>query len=161
MTEEYWRKYKRKFDNEVFQRNEFWRDVQSDLNRKKKGKHHKELYSICKAENPFIRQIRNSPNITIDGVAEIICRDIGCDLQFCMSLQKFSDRDKKKPLDLNGCRDQYSSFTNCLKNEKMRLKNREKELFNLVNGLKSKEGFKNMTNDQFAKEIQQKISLNN
>lgn len=161
MTEEYWRKYKNKYDNEVFQKNEFWRDVKADMKKKEKGKHYKELYTICKSENPYIRQIRNSPNITIDGVAEIICRDIGCDLQYCMSLQNKVSSNSKSVVDLNGCKFQYSNFTNCLKNEKFRLRNKEKELLELVNGMKERNVLKNMSNEQFKTEIQQKIALHN
>lgn len=96
MTEEYWQKYKQEYDNEVFQRNELWRNVQNDLKRERPGKHILELHNICKSENPYIRQIKNSPNITGDTVAEMICRDIGCDLQYCLSLQKVANNNSRK-----------------------------------------------------------------
>ena len=34
------------------------------------------------------RQVRSSPNITNDTVAELICRDKACELQYCLSLMK-------------------------------------------------------------------------
>ena len=51
--------------------NQLWVNVQKDLDRRyKQPKHYMELYSICRSDNPFIRQIKASPNITIDTVAE-------------------------------------------------------------------------------------------
>lgn len=50
------------------------------------GKHPLELYNICKSDNPYIRQVKASPNITLDMVAEYICRDSICDMQYCASL---------------------------------------------------------------------------
>jgi hypothetical protein len=63
--------------------NELWRRVKIDMDRRKQPKHHLELYSICRSDNPFIRQIKASPNITIDTVAELICRDKGCEMMYC------------------------------------------------------------------------------
>jgi hypothetical protein len=100
MTEDYWQKYKQSYDNEVFQGNEFWRDVKASMDRKyPKNKHYLELYNLCKSDNPFIRQIKHSPNITADTVAELICRDVGCDLQLCMSLQAEAQRNSRRPVE--------------------------------------------------------------
>ena len=101
MTEDYWKKYKQSYDNEIFQKNEFWQDVQADMKRKHPSKkHYLELYNICKSDNPYIRQIKHSPNITSDTVAEIICRDVGCELQLCMSLQAEALKNSRKPIEL-------------------------------------------------------------
>jgi hypothetical protein len=43
---------------------------------------------MCKSDNPYIRQIKASPNIMPATVAELICRDKACELQYCLSLQK-------------------------------------------------------------------------
>ena len=80
MTEEYWKRYKEEWLKDPLNSDQFWKNVKSDLKRKEKPKHHLELYSFCKSENPYIRQIRNSPNITTDTVAELICRDQACEL---------------------------------------------------------------------------------
>ena len=100
MTEEYWKKYKETYDNEIFQKNGFWRDVQADLKRKHpNSKHYLELYNICKSENPYIRQIKHSPNISMDTVSELICRDVGCELQLCMSLQSEIAKNSRKQIE--------------------------------------------------------------
>lgn len=35
--------------------NKFWQHVKKDLARKQEPKHHLELYSMCKSENPYIK----------------------------------------------------------------------------------------------------------
>ncbi len=158
MTEDYWQKYKKEYDNTLFQKNEFWRNVKRDVEKNNEGKHYKELYNICRSDNPYIRQIRNSPNITIDGVAEVICRDNGCELQYCLSLHKIANKNRKKPLKLYGCKTEYSNFTNCIKNEKLRLVQKEKELFNLIKKLNLKNSTQ-VEQDQFKnKEIRTKVA---
>ena len=55
MTEDYWRKYKKEFDNSTFQRNKLWKNVIDDLKASSPGKHYLELHNICLSENPYIR----------------------------------------------------------------------------------------------------------
>lgn len=43
-------------------------------------------------------------------------------------MQKIANKNSKNPIKLNGCRREYSFFNECLKNEKMRLINKEKDL---------------------------------
>ena len=43
-------------------------------------------------------------------------------------MQKMANKNSKKPMNLYGCRREYSFFNECLKNEKMRLINKEKDL---------------------------------
>lgn len=90
MTEKYWQRYKQQLSADPFysETNEIWKRTRADMKRREKPKHHLELYSFCKTENPFIRQIKNSPNITVDSVAELICREKACELQYCLSLQR-------------------------------------------------------------------------
>lgn len=35
--------------------NKFWQSVKKDLSRLQEPKHHLELYSMCKSENPYIK----------------------------------------------------------------------------------------------------------
>lgn len=100
MTEHYWQRYKQQTQAEPFfsNSNELWKRTREDLKRREKPKHHLELYSYCKSENPFIRQIKNSPNITIDTVAELICRNKACELQYCMSLQKVAATNRRSQI---------------------------------------------------------------
>ena len=58
---------------------------------------------MCKSENPYIkylsptcRQIKNSPNITTETVAEMICRDKACELQYCLSIMKIATENRRR-----------------------------------------------------------------
>jgi len=56
MTEQYWIRYKNLVANDLEHTdNKFWAGVRSDLGRNKEQKHHLELYSMCKSDNPYIR----------------------------------------------------------------------------------------------------------
>ena len=90
MTEEYWLDYfeKQKIDSPM--NNVVSMTVHQMHEENKKKIHHLQHYSMCKTDNPFIRQIRSSPNITVGTVAELICRSVACDLQYCMSMQKIA-----------------------------------------------------------------------
>ncbi|CAD8053713.1 unnamed protein product [Paramecium primaurelia] len=139
MTEKYWQRYKETHDKDPLNTNELWVRVKQDLKRREKPKHHLELYSYCRTENPYIKQIKSSPNITMDTVAELICRQSACELQYCMSLQKLAVENSRSKIDLQGCRDQYKTMTTCIMNEKNRIKQKEEELRNLVLGLQQPE----------------------
>jgi hypothetical protein len=57
MTEHYWQRYKAEISNEFMERteNKFWQSVKKDMARLQEPKHHLELYSMCKSENPYIK----------------------------------------------------------------------------------------------------------
>ena len=96
MTEQYWQRYKKQlYGDPMHSEDPFWKNVRNDIKRREKPKHHLELYTYCKTDNPFIRQIKSSHNITIDTVAEMICRDKACELQYCLSLHKLSVENRR------------------------------------------------------------------
>ncbi len=99
MTEDYWQKYREKMMADPLNTNKFWQEVKKDIKAREKPKHHLELYSYCKTDNPFIRQIKNSPNITTETVAELICRDQACELQYCLSLHKVAAENRRRKLE--------------------------------------------------------------
>lgn len=99
MTEDYWQKYKEKLNADPLHTNRFWQEVRKDMKAREKPKHYLELYSYCKTDNPFIRQIKHSPNITTSAVAELICRDQACELQYCLSLQKVAAENRRRKLE--------------------------------------------------------------
>lgn len=56
MTELYWQKYIEQVQFDPMHRKDpFWRGIQENLERKKVPKHHLELYSMCRSDNPYIR----------------------------------------------------------------------------------------------------------
>lgn len=99
MTEEYWLDYFEKQKHDPMKKNVVGITV-LELQEEAKGRiHHLEHYSMCKSDNPYIRQIRRSPNITVGTVAELICRGVACDLQYCMSLQKIAMENPKRNIE--------------------------------------------------------------
>ena len=89
MTEKYWQRYRQELKGDIYYSdNLLWQNVKKDLSRRDKPKHQLELYSYCRTDNPFIRQIKASPNISLKTVSELICREKACELQYCLSLQK-------------------------------------------------------------------------
>merc|ERR1712194_521080 len=102
-------------------------------------KHPLELYSMCKSDNPYIRQIKSSPNITLDMVAELICRDVACDLQYCLSLHEKEQSNRRSKLKLNRCETQREGLNSCLLKEKNRIKDKELKLRRLVEGIEEKQ----------------------
>ncbi len=90
MTEEYWLDYFERQQHDAMKKNVVGISVYEQFEEDKQKIHHLEKYSWCKTDNPYIRQIRRSPNITLTGVAELICRNVACDLQYCMSLQQIA-----------------------------------------------------------------------
>lgn len=55
MTEKYWVKFKKQWEADPMNSNELWVRVKKDMKRREKPKHHLELYSYCRSDNPFIR----------------------------------------------------------------------------------------------------------
>ena len=99
MTEKYWKNYRDQLFGDPYYSDPMWRRVREQTEAKNPEKHHLELYSYCRSQNPYIRQIKASPNITIDSTAELICREKACELQYCLSLQKISASNKRSKLE--------------------------------------------------------------
>lgn len=99
MTEHYWKRYKEQWMADPLNTDRLWVEVKKDMKAREKPKHHLELYTFCKSENPYIRQIKNSPNITTDTVAEMICRDQACELQYCLSLHKLAASNRRSKME--------------------------------------------------------------
>ncbi|EAR99557.2 hypothetical protein TTHERM_00138200 (macronuclear) [Tetrahymena thermophila SB210] len=128
MTERYWQRYRNAYYADPLNSDPFWVNVKNDVNRKRNPKHHLELYSICRSPNPYINQIKSSPNITHDTVAELICRDKACELQYCMSLQLVAAENRRRKIDLQGCESQQKIMNSCITQELQRIQSVEQKL---------------------------------
>lgn len=76
------------------------------------NKHFKDLYFECLKGSLDIKQWQLSPDLTIDDMALLACRDIGCDLNYCTTsmLDPY-----EKPF--NNCNDQNKALFNCISRE--------------------------------------------
>ena len=82
MTEEYWQSYARK--REINDKNEFTKAMRLHAQiRVIKDQHPDNLYAMCKTDNNYWRHYRASTKLGIDELSMMICRDVGCDLQYC------------------------------------------------------------------------------
>lgn len=134
MTERYWQDFVEKKRNNPYENNELWNRVEADMKSRAKPKHPLELYSMCKSDNPYIRQVKASPNITLPMVAEYICRDMVCDMQYCSSMQSKQAENWRYNIKLDGCQPQYKAMVACIEKEKTRLLSKEKQLRMMVRG---------------------------
>ena len=55
MTEKYWVKYMDEYNRDPMNTNQLWVHVKKDLSRRHTPKHHLELYSYCRTDNPYIK----------------------------------------------------------------------------------------------------------
>jgi len=51
-----------------------------------KEKHPDELYAICRTDNNYWRHYRASTKLSIDELSMMVCKEVGCDLQYCQHL---------------------------------------------------------------------------
>ena len=85
MTEEYWAEKKKKDD--LANQNILWQTMDNmERVSKVRNMHPDKMYAICRTDNPEMRFYRASPKLGIDELAMMICRDVGCDLQYCQML---------------------------------------------------------------------------
>jgi hypothetical protein len=99
MTEEYWLDYFEKQQHDPMRKNVVGQTLYEIHETDKKKIHYLEKYTWCKSDNPFIKQIKRSPNITVGTVAELICRGVACELQYCMSLQQIAVENPRRGIE--------------------------------------------------------------
>lgn len=61
MTEQYWQKYINQIAlDPAHRKDKFWSSIRQVQERYKEPKHHLELYSMCRSDNPYIRFIHHN-----------------------------------------------------------------------------------------------------
>lgn len=80
-------------------------------------KHPKALYAECLKNSSFWHHYSASPKISVDDMAMIICRDVGCEVNYCHLLKK------SVPMEWEGssdCSTEQQAFNNCMRTERRR-----------------------------------------
>ena len=114
MTEEWWANWKTQRDRA--QPNQIWKGLEKVKREEAiKDKHPDELFAICRTDNNYWRHYRASPKLTIDELSMMICREVGCDLQYC---QHLSFKPKNPNQQISDCMPQYNAFRECVIREK-------------------------------------------
>lgn len=88
MTEEFWQEEKKKQDQNVFNTNKIWKTTIEDMKSIASDKHPKALYAECLKQSAYWHHYSASPKLSIDDLAMIICRDLGCEINYCLLLKK-------------------------------------------------------------------------
>jgi hypothetical protein len=114
MTENYWAQEKERIKKNKDNINPV---LQQTFEDKKilDPKNFRVLYTNCLQGSLHLNQYARSENITIDDMAMLICRDKGCELQYC---QASLHDPYEKPFE--NCDEQYNSFSSCMTAEKRR-----------------------------------------
>lgn len=112
MTEKFWKEEKKRFDdNPYLGGNKLWKQTWQDVKERKTDKHPKEMYMECLKNSSFWHHFSASPKISLDDVVMMICRDIGCEINYCGLLKKSYESDWKNSSD---CSSEIKEFNNCM-----------------------------------------------
>ena len=114
MTEEYWQQWKKKRD--MTHSNMIWRNLEDTIRVEQiRDQHPDKLYAICRTDNNYWRHYRASKKLGIDELSMMICREVGCDLQYC---QHLAYKPKHPGQRVSDCKNQFDEFRNCVVREK-------------------------------------------
>ena len=114
MTEEYWAKWK--FTRDERHPNLIWKNLERKLRHDViMDKHPDELYGLCRTDNNYWRHYRASTKLSVDELAMMICREVGCDLSYCQ-IQMGKPRSSSQSF--NNCMEEYHAFRDCFLHEK-------------------------------------------
>jgi len=79
------------------------------------NKNFRELYFNCNQGDMNLKQFENSDNVSLEDMGMLICRDAGCELQYCQA--SLTDPNDKP---FSNCDEHYKKFNQCQEQEKRR-----------------------------------------
>ncbi len=113
MTDKFWQQEK-----ERMSLNKLHPDIQqtyNDLGGYVFNKDFREIYFNCKEADMNLKALEKGDELSVEDMAMLVCRDAGCDLQFC---QAGLEGPNKNPF--QDCDEQYKKFIKCQEQEKKR-----------------------------------------
>ena len=87
MTEEFWKSEKAKEEANPFETNKIWKQTKKDVESIRSPKHPKELYIECLRNSSYWHHYAASPKLTVEDLAMILCKDVGCNLTYCQMIK--------------------------------------------------------------------------
>ncbi len=117
MTEEFWQQEKKKQESNPFNSNLIWKTTMQDVKDFASDKHPKALYYECLKNTQFWHHYAASPKLSIDDLAMMVCKDLGCEVNYCGLLKK------SVPMEWEGssdCSAEYKAFNDCIAQERRR-----------------------------------------
>jgi hypothetical protein len=111
-TEDYWKDEKKRIDINKSNVNPIIRRTYEDKKALQGPKHFKELYTQCLQGALYLKQWALSDNLTEDEMAMLICKDVGCELNYC---QLSMSDPYERPFE--NCDQQYRNLNRCIAQE--------------------------------------------
>ena len=117
MTEDFWQQEKKKQDGNAFNSNLIWKTTMKDVKDLASDKHPKALYAECLKNTSFWHHYAASPKVSIDDMAMMVCRDLGCEINYCGLIKKSYVTEWEGSSD---CTQEIKAFNDCLTQERRR-----------------------------------------
>ncbi|CDW90958.1 UNKNOWN [Stylonychia lemnae] len=117
MTEEFWQEDKKKQESNPFNVNPIMQQTYKDARSIASDKHPKALYAECLKQSTYWTHYAASPRVSIDDMAMMLCRDLGCEVNYCGLVKK------SYPMEWEGssdCIDEIKQFNDCMTRERRR-----------------------------------------
>ena len=80
-------------------------------------KHPKALYAECLKNTQFWHHYAASPKISVDDMAMMVCRDLGCEINYCSLVKKSYVTEWEGSSD---CTQEIKNFNDCMTQERRR-----------------------------------------
>ena len=117
MTEEFWQQEKKKQDGNSFNTQLIWKTTKDDVKAFASDKHPKALYAECLKNTQFWHHYAASPKISIDDLTMMVCRDLGCEINYCGLIKKSYVTEWEGSSD---CTREIKAFNDCMTQERRR-----------------------------------------
>ena len=117
MTEAFWQQEQKKQNANPMNTNLIWKTTQKDVKDHASDKHPKALYAECLKNSSFWHSFAASPKISIDDMAMMVCRDIGCVVNYCGLIKKSYVTEWEGSSD---CKEEIKAFNDCMTQERRR-----------------------------------------
>ncbi|CAI2365336.1 unnamed protein product [Moneuplotes crassus] len=111
----FWKQEQRRREDNPYVSNKLWKQTWEDMNSIKSDKHPKELYTECISNNAYWRFYTSGNNLTVDDLAMALCKNQGCDLNYCGLIKKSIPSDWRGSSD---CSHEYKEFQSCIARER-------------------------------------------
>ena len=98
----------------MYEGNNFWKQTIKDVKSIASDKHPKDLYTQCMADNSYWHHFVAGGGSSTEDVAMIICKDLGCELNYCGLIKKSVPSEWEGSSD---CSSEYKLFSDCMKIE--------------------------------------------
>lgn len=125
MTEEFWQEEKKKVAGNPFNENLIWKTTMKDVKDHASDKHPKALYAECLKNTQFWHHYAASPKISVDDLAMMVCRDLGCEINYCSLIKKSYVTEWEGSSD---CMTEIKAFNDCMSMERRRFSWQEQKL---------------------------------